>query len=63
MLGDMFSTEKSCEAALKEKHSRDTSEKEDDTDEATDSISEQLAALNLVFSKAAEDVVPIDVSF
>ena len=57
----MFHRE-SCEAALKEKHSRDASKKEDDTDEATDSISEQLAALKLVFSKAAEDDVPIDVS-
>lgn len=62
MLGDMFHRD-SCEAALKEKHSRDASKEEDDRDEATDSISEQLAALKLVFSKAAEDDVPIDVSF
>nr|GEW22198.1 E3 ubiquitin-protein ligase CHIP-like [Tanacetum cinerariifolium] len=58
---DLRNLEESCEAALKEKHSRDASKKEDDTDEATDSISEQLAALKLVFSKAAEDDVPIDI--
>ncbi|GKD18681.1 E3 ubiquitin protein ligase CHIP-like protein [Tanacetum coccineum] len=58
---DLQNLEESCEAALKEKHSCDASKKEDDTDEATDSISEQLAALKLVFSKAAEDDVPIDI--
>lgn len=58
---DLRNLEESCEAALIEKHSRDASKKEDDTDEATDSISEQLAALKLVFSKAAEDDVPIDI--
>lgn len=58
---DLRNLEESCEAALIEKHSRDASKKEDDTDEATGSISEQLAALKLVFSKAAEDDVPIDI--
>ena len=58
----MFHIE-SCEAALKEKHSCDTSQNEDDTDEATDSISEQLSSLKLLFSKAEEDDVPIDASF
>ncbi|PWA95845.1 carboxyl terminus of HSC70-interacting protein [Artemisia annua] len=58
---DLRNLEDSCEAALKEKHSRDASKEEDDRDEATDSISEQLAALKSVFSKAAEDDVPIDI--
>lgn len=49
--------------ALKEKHSRDVTNVEGFTDEITDSTSDQLEALNTVFSKAAEFDTPTDVSF
>nr|XP_043610006.1 E3 ubiquitin-protein ligase CHIP-like [Erigeron canadensis] len=52
----------SCETALEEKYSRDdVSQKTDDTDEISNSTSEQLAALKLVFDKAAEADTPTDV--
>lgn len=54
---------KSCEIALKEKHLHSVSQYEDGTDEVSDSILEQLADLKLVFTKAAEDDKPTDVSF
>ncbi|KAL8213961.1 hypothetical protein R6Q57_003410 [Mikania cordata] len=60
---DLKKLEKSCEIALIEKHMNDVSHNEDGFDEVTDSISEQLAALKLVFSKAAEADKPTDVSF
>lgn len=49
---DLRKLEESCETALKEKLLHD---------EVTDSTSEQLAALKLVFNKAAEDDTPTDV--
>ncbi|KAL8250038.1 hypothetical protein R6Q59_033731 [Mikania micrantha] len=58
---DLKKLEKSCEIALIEKHMNDVSQNEDGFDEVTDSISEQLAALKLVFSKAAEADKPTDV--
>ncbi|KAI7743945.1 hypothetical protein M8C21_008519, partial [Ambrosia artemisiifolia] len=54
---DLQKLEKSCEIALKEKDLHI----EDGTNEVTDSTSEQLAALKLIFSKAAEDDKPTDV--
>lgn len=53
----------SCQIALEEKHLHDVSQQDDVTDEVTDSTSEQLAALKLVFSKAAEADTPSEVSF
>ncbi|XP_076956629.1 E3 ubiquitin-protein ligase CHIP-like isoform X2 [Bidens hawaiensis] len=50
--------ETSCEIALKENHLHNISQ---DEDGIMDSISEQLAALKLVFSKAAEADKPTDV--
>ncbi|KAI3742522.1 hypothetical protein L1987_60206 [Smallanthus sonchifolius] len=53
--------EKSCEIGLKGKHLHNINQNEDGTNEVTDSTSEQLAALKLVFSKAAEADIPTDV--
>ncbi|MFS7902198.1 putative U box domain, tetratricopeptide-like helical domain superfamily [Helianthus anomalus] len=53
--------EKSCEIALQEKLVHDLSHMMDETDEVFSSTSEQLAALKLIFSKAAEADKPTDV--
>ncbi|KAM0051020.1 putative U box domain, tetratricopeptide-like helical domain superfamily [Helianthus debilis subsp. tardiflorus] len=53
--------EKSCEIALQEKLVHDLSHMMDDTDEGFSSTSEQLAALKLIFSKAAEADKPTEV--
>ncbi|KAK1426919.1 hypothetical protein QVD17_15599 [Tagetes erecta] len=58
---DLKKLEKSCEIALKEEHLHSFSHNEDGIDEISGSISEQLAALKLVFTKAAEDDKPTDV--
>lgn len=58
---DLKKLEKSCEIALKETHFHNLNQNEDGTNEVTDSISEQLAALKLVFSKAAEADKPADI--
>ncbi|KAK9069039.1 hypothetical protein SSX86_013155 [Deinandra increscens subsp. villosa] len=58
---DLQKLEKSCEIALIEKHLHDLSQNEDGNRDVTDSTSEQLAALNLVFNKAAEADKPTDV--
>ncbi|XP_071720663.1 E3 ubiquitin-protein ligase CHIP-like [Rutidosis leptorrhynchoides] len=58
---DLRNLEESCQIALKEKHLCDASITEDDRNEITSSTSEQLAALKLVFSKAAEDDTPTEV--
>ncbi|XP_076914267.1 E3 ubiquitin-protein ligase CHIP-like [Bidens hawaiensis] len=55
---DLQKLEKSCEIALKENYLHNISQ---DEDGITDSTSEQLAALKLVFSKAAEADKPTDV--
>ncbi|XP_071689369.1 E3 ubiquitin-protein ligase CHIP-like [Rutidosis leptorrhynchoides] len=57
---DLRNLEESCKIALKEKHVHDGNLNEED-DEVTDSTSEQLAALKLVFSKAAEADTPTEV--
>lgn len=53
----------SCEVALKEKHLRDVTQIEGFIDEFTDTASEQLEALNSVFSKAAEFDTPVEVKY
>ncbi|KAI3676352.1 hypothetical protein L1987_85958 [Smallanthus sonchifolius] len=53
--------ENSCEISLEEKYLHNINQNEDGTNEDTDSTSEQLAALKLVFSKAAEADIPTDV--
>nr|XP_043637579.1 E3 ubiquitin-protein ligase CHIP-like [Erigeron canadensis] len=58
---DLQNLKQSCEIALKEKHSRDVTQVEGFTDEITDSTSEQLEALNSVFSKAADSDTPTEV--
>ncbi|XP_024975276.1 E3 ubiquitin-protein ligase CHIP [Cynara cardunculus var. scolymus] len=60
-LSDLQKLEESCEIALKEKHLHDVSQNEGSTDEVPDSTSEQLAALKLVFKKAAETDTPREV--
>ncbi|KAI3829868.1 hypothetical protein L1987_03998 [Smallanthus sonchifolius] len=57
---DLQKLEKACEIALEEKLVHDQSKKMD-TDEVGYSTSEQLAALKLIFSKAAEDDKPTDI--
>lgn len=51
-----------CESALKEKHFLDVSPKEGFSDEDPTSHSEQIEVLERVFSKAAEDDMPTEVS-
>lgn len=50
-----------CEIALVEKYSLDVTQMEGFTDEITDSASQQLQALNSVFSKASEPDTPKEV--
>ncbi|KAL8232946.1 hypothetical protein R6Q57_002724 [Mikania cordata] len=58
---ELQNLKESCENALIEKHFRDANQMEGFTDEIADSTSEQLEALNLVFSKAAEFNTPTEV--
>lgn len=58
---DLQKLQESCEIALKEKRLYDFCQKEDGTDKVTDSTSQQLAALKLVFSKAAEADKPTEI--
>ncbi|GAB2282424.1 hypothetical protein Dimus_016968 [Dionaea muscipula] len=50
-----------CEMALEEKHAISISQMEEPIDEAIESGLKQLADLNCVFRKAAEDDIPTDV--
>lgn len=50
-----------CATSLIEKHFRDVADVEGFTDEVTNSTSEQLEALDSVFSKAAEFDTPAEV--
>ncbi|KAA8550564.1 hypothetical protein F0562_002248 [Nyssa sinensis] len=58
---ELQSLKEACELALKEKHLLDMSQMEGFSDEATNSNSEQLEALELVFKKAAEADMPTEV--
>ncbi|KVH94202.1 Tetratricopeptide-like helical [Cynara cardunculus var. scolymus] len=58
---ELARAKESCEIALKEKHLCDVTQMEGFTDEVTDSTSEQLEALKLVFSKVAEVDTPMEI--
>ncbi|CAH9075381.1 unnamed protein product [Cuscuta epithymum] len=58
---ELYKLKESCETALKEKHLLDMSRMEGFVDEKNEYFSKQLAALNGVFRKAAEDDTPDDV--
>ncbi|KAI3732742.1 hypothetical protein L1987_63950 [Smallanthus sonchifolius] len=58
---DLQNLKECCEIALIEKHFRDATEAEGFVDEVTDSTTEQLEALNSVFSKAAEFDTPTEI--
>ncbi|KAD4584378.1 hypothetical protein E3N88_21979 [Mikania micrantha] len=58
---ELQNLKESCENALIEKHFRDANQMEGFIDEIADSTSEQLEALNLAFSKAAEFNTPTEV--
>ncbi|KAK9053558.1 hypothetical protein SSX86_024632 [Deinandra increscens subsp. villosa] len=58
---DLKNLKESCEIALIEKHFRDADHVEGFIDEVTDSTSEQLEALNSVFSKATEFDTPTEI--
>ncbi|KAG8371690.1 hypothetical protein BUALT_Bualt13G0114500 [Buddleja alternifolia] len=61
MISTFMEHREACEAALKEKHFLDASQKEGFLDENAKSNLSQLKALGRVFNKAAEDDVPSEV--
>ncbi|CAI9300868.1 unnamed protein product [Lactuca saligna] len=58
---DLQNLKECCEIALVEKYSLDVTQVEGFTDEITDSASQQLQALNSVFSKASEPDTPKEI--
>ncbi|KAI3506948.1 hypothetical protein L1887_21608 [Cichorium endivia] len=58
---DLQNLKENCEIALVEKYSRDVSQVEGFADEIIDNTSEQVEALNSVFSKASEADTPTEI--